>query len=72
MTFTFEKAYAESNVDWSGFYTQLTPEHSMRYLTKKWGDGAEYGSLVKLSVKNEGLKLLRVKNECLGNAKVSG
>ena len=23
--FTFEKAHYESKVDWSGFYTQLTP-----------------------------------------------
>ena len=44
----------------------------MRYLTKKWGDGAEYGCLVKIGVKNDELRLMKVKNECLGNGKVSG
>ncbi len=38
--FSFEKAWVESVIDWSGFYTQLNPENSLRYLTKKLDDGA--------------------------------
>lgn len=51
VTFSFEAADAESKVDWSGLYTQLDPEHSMRYLTKKWDDGADYACLVNIRLK---------------------
>lgn len=57
--FTFKKAYRLNKVDWSGFYTQLNPEHSMRYLTKKWDDGADEACLVLLRpIQN--LKLIKV------------
>ena len=51
LCFSIEAADAPSMVDWSGLYTQLSPEHSMRYLTKKWDDGAKLGCLVNLKLK---------------------
>lgn len=59
--FSFEKAYAKSVVDWSGFYTQLNPQHSMRYLTKKWDDGANEACLVLLTPKIN-IRLLKIKD----------
>ena len=44
--FSFSSAYAPSLSNWSAFYTQLIPEHSMRYLTKKWNEGADFGCLI--------------------------
>ena len=52
MNFSFKAADAESKVDWSGLYTQLKPEHSIRYLTKKWDDGADYACLVIIKLKD--------------------
>jgi hypothetical protein len=59
-TFSFEKAAYPSLVDWSGFYTQLTPEHSLRYLTKKWDDGADFGCLLQLKCVNPKVRMLKV------------
>lgn len=50
--FAFEKVQYKNEVDWSGFYTQLTPEHSLRYLTKKWDDGASQACLLTLKCHN--------------------
>jgi len=71
-SFTFEKAYAPSIADWSGFYTQLNPEHSMRYLTKKWDDGADYACLVLLQPIKD-IDMIKVCNqEYFSNPRISG
>lgn len=70
--FTFEKAQYQSKVDWSGFYTQYTPEHSVRYLTKKWDDGADLACLVKFSIINQHVRLLKLEHPLLGSHKMPG
>jgi hypothetical protein len=34
----------------------------MRYLTKKWGDGSEYATLVQFTPINKNLRILKVQN----------
>lgn len=73
--FSFALAYSPSVQDWSAFYTQLTPEHSMRYLTKKWSDGADSACLLRLTIKPNSfkpLKLIKVSHSNLSKATVSG
>lgn len=70
--FSFEQAYAKSVVDWSGFYTQLNSQHSMRYLTKKWDDGANEACLVLLTPKIN-ITLLKIKDsKIFSDHKISG
>ena len=70
--FAFSKAAYPNVVDWSGLYTQLTPEHSLRYLTKKWDDGAGQACLLKFTFRNPEIRLLRVSHPLLCSPKVTG
>lgn len=70
--FAFEKADYPNVSDWSGFYTQLIPEHSLRYLTKKWDDGASNACLLTLFCINPAIRLLKVNHQMLSSPKVAG
>lgn len=74
--FSFKAAHADSITDWSGFYTQYTPEHSMRYLTKKWSDGSSFACLISitlnLNAKDNSLKLLKIAHSWLGDPLIPG
>jgi hypothetical protein len=71
-TFDFSKAKYPNVVDWSGLYTQLSPEHSMRYLTKKWDDGADKACLLSFRVSNSKIRLLKVNHPYLCSPKING
>ena len=44
----------------------------MRYLTKKWGDGAETACLIELTPQDKTLRTLKVAHPALGSGKISG
>ena len=71
-SFNFDKGYSESKVDWSGFYTQLNPYHFMRYLQKKWDDGADEACLILLKPIKK-IKLIKIQDkQFFSDPKVSG
>lgn len=44
----------------------------MRYLTKKWGDGANFACLGRLRCQGEGLRVLRVSHGWIGMGGIGG
>lgn len=59
-------------VDWSAFYFQHNVRHALRYLSKKWEDGHQVASLIKATLINQDIEVIKLDNKKFGDHKISG